>query len=598
MASAGAASISAPSSTSSSASSNSSFSCGNQLHRFRYVLQNINLEAIPNLATSIRASKTPSPEPGIVCTLDPEPLYGSFNIHFRLDFSDGISWLLKVPARGHSGTFDESDAEALRSEALTMRLIKSETSVPIPEVYAFDTSLDNDVKCPYTLMEYIDASPLSIYWFDVTITEEALEQRRTKTLLDLAAVVLQLNKFRYDQAGRLLYDDEEAVKGIGSVRNYDLGAIVQRAEQQVAEADDDDEDFENCDDSPLFCEAGPFSDPKKFLLWMLDRRDSCKLEYTKGTYHLLRVLVQWFLAGVEPQLDDTRSGRFVLSHPDLDLQNILVSSDGQIRALIDWDGVGTVPDFMGNNSYPTFLLRDRDPSWFYAAQDNEVAMSQCSPRELSRYRKIYEEAIAGCLAERHDETLPEDDWPSKDALKKTTRRSLIIETLQYATHNVMFTHRVMDLLFNEIIEVVRPTPGIPPPPTQTNGSGDFQHDTSRASEASTETNINGLLEATDDIDSSSDSDTFEDKDDNGFGAQEPDSASDLDSDLDSLTDSESLASVDISSNTDHSNHLVNAEQQWFEDNFTIYEVGDALAAGTLDERRMKLLRDGFEALCA
>jgi hypothetical protein len=35
---------------------------------------------------------------------------------------------------------------------------------------------------------------------------------------------------------------------------------------------------------------------------------------------------------------------FVLSHPDVDSQNVLVSEDGTLTALLDWDNVHTVPD--------------------------------------------------------------------------------------------------------------------------------------------------------------------------------------------------------------------------------------------------------------
>ena len=543
---------------------------------------------------AIRTSQGAALEPGVKCTLQPQPLYGSFNILFQLNFSDGVSWLLKVPARGHLGTFNKSDAEALKSEALTMRLIKSQTSIPIPVVYAFDTTLDNDVKCPYILMEYIDAPPLSVYWFDETVSEEVREERRAKILHNLAAITSQLNKFVYDEAGRLLYNDNGEVAGVGPVRNYNLEAVIQRAEQQVAEADDDEEDFEDCDDSPLFCEAGPFKNPKEFLLWMLDRRESCKLDYTKGTYQLLRMFVQWFLDGVEPPLDGLGHTRFVLAHPDLDLQNILVSPKGDIRALVDWDGVGTVPEFMGNNSYPAFLLRDRDPSWFYAAQGNDSAMAQCSVRELSRYRGIYEEAVASCLALDGCIARLESDHPSDDALKPT-RRCLIAKTLQYATHNAMFTYRVMDLLFNEIVDVVKPTLVSPLPSASAPGDGDSDESGARESEQSADNT--GLVQdfENDELEtSSSSSDTFEDKDDSGFEAEELDSSSDLES----LSDSGSYVSADLSSNTDHSNHLLNAEQQWFDDSFNIYEVGNAIAEDRLDERRLKLLKDGFEALCA
>jgi aminoglycoside phosphotransferase (APT) family kinase protein len=40
---------------------------------------------------------------------------------------------------------------------------------------------------------------------------------------------------------------------------------------------------------------------------------------------------------------------FVLAHPDFDIQNVLIAGDGsaQLRDLIDWDGVASVPRSAG-----------------------------------------------------------------------------------------------------------------------------------------------------------------------------------------------------------------------------------------------------------
>ncbi|MCJ1347382.1 hypothetical protein MMC31_005607 [Peltigera leucophlebia] len=106
------------------------------------------------------------------CFILSPPILGSFHILFRIKFGDGAQWALKVPSTGHPDRFDASDAKALTSEALTMRLIKREITLPIPEVYSFNASTHNDLGCPFILMEYIKAVPLHEIWFEETAREQ------------------------------------------------------------------------------------------------------------------------------------------------------------------------------------------------------------------------------------------------------------------------------------------------------------------------------------------------------------------------------------------------------------------------------------------
>ena len=138
----------------------------NPLEDFSSVLAALKFGAITNYVTMIRRSQVSSQLYDIMpwsfeCTVEGPPLNGSFNILFPVLFGDGKKWLLKVPAHGHGNSWTESAASSLSSEALTMRYLKGKNkSVPIPEVYAFDISTDNVLKCPFILMEYVEGCPL------------------------------------------------------------------------------------------------------------------------------------------------------------------------------------------------------------------------------------------------------------------------------------------------------------------------------------------------------------------------------------------------------------------------------------------------------
>ena len=207
--------------------------------QFTPVISAMNLEGLPQLALSIRQRQalldnripladTDTKDPPLTCVVLSPPLAGSYNILFPLQFSDGLRWLCKVPSTGYYGKYDDRAADALKSEVMTMRLIKGGTSIPVPEVYTFDANLDNEINCPFIMMEHLQGRPLYKLWFQQGSSKGALTQLRTRVRRDLAAATVQLNSFRYPQGGSLLFDQYGNVNGIGSIGVFDLKAQADR----------------------------------------------------------------------------------------------------------------------------------------------------------------------------------------------------------------------------------------------------------------------------------------------------------------------------------------------------------------------------------
>ena len=143
---------------------------------------------------------------------------------------------------------------------------------------------------------------------------------------------------------------------------------------------------------------GPFHDPSSFLLTLLDRRKPPGHQHGEGLYKLLRLFIEWasaFYRSSEAGGSDDRP--FVLSHPDFDIQNVLVSKeDGRLRGLIDWDGIAVVPRYLGNARYPSWLTRDWDPAKYSfpeETEDPDETVMEDSPEELAFYRAMYEEMM-------------------------------------------------------------------------------------------------------------------------------------------------------------------------------------------------------------
>ncbi len=424
---------------------------------FAPIIASIHLDRLPLFATSVRElAKKPvklsrESDDSMDCVILSPPLVGSFHILFQIRFGDGARWVLKVPARGHRDLFDEFDAEALTSEALTMRLIKRETTLPIPEVYSFDASTHNDLGCPFILMEYIEAVPLYEFWFEETSSKAVMEQRRARILQDLAAAVVQLNQFAYRQGGRLLFDDEGSPTSVGPMRKLEVLSMLDR--QRTGDLDV----------SFIFCELGPFTDSKAFLLCMLNRRLPPPDQFGLGIYKLLRLFIDWF-----PYADYALEPEFVLSHPDLNIQNILVSPEGELRGIVDWDGVGTVPRCVGNERYPSWLTRDWDPARYGYGHGRAGADAGClenSPEELARYRAMYLQIMEQCLTMDDGrkgyfaESTP-NSILSYGAVQ-ITGRSIVIENLQIAADDPVCTVEIVNKIFDEVAGLVHelhPTP--------------------------------------------------------------------------------------------------------------------------------------------
>jgi hypothetical protein len=100
------------------------------------------------------------------------PIFGSYHVLFPVKFGNGTRWPLKVTANGTRDQFDQSAARALRSEALVMQLLRRETTIPLPEVFAFNTTCNHDLNCPFILIDFVSGKSLYHCWFDKTSPKE------------------------------------------------------------------------------------------------------------------------------------------------------------------------------------------------------------------------------------------------------------------------------------------------------------------------------------------------------------------------------------------------------------------------------------------
>ncbi|KAE8138304.1 hypothetical protein BDV38DRAFT_270769 [Aspergillus pseudotamarii] len=405
-------------------------------------MESIRLDRLAKYASTIRQSIPHSnPESFRVIEIKP-PIFGSYHVLYPVKFHDEILWLLKVPVNGSREKFTASDARALRSEALTMRLLRRETTIPVPDIHAFSDTCDNELNCPFILIDHVEGVSLYKVWFDNASPKEIVQARRTRCLRDLAAAMAQLDIFSFSTGGSMILDDQGVPSGIGPLRLVDTATMRERLR-----AGDPDQ-------STVYLEMGPFSNTKEYYTALLDRRRPPDTTFEKGVLGLLRLFIDWI-----PEPSDER-GAFVLAHPDFDVQNVLVSQDGALQAVIDWDGVGAVPRSVGNERYPGWLTRDWDPATYCWTEDIErraepLGLWEDSPDTLRFYRSLYTGFIQSHRLYRDL------------ACANLTTRSLILRNLLNAANDPYGTVDIVQKVFDTIVKLAQE--GVS---TRSNASGD------------------------------------------------------------------------------------------------------------------------------
>lgn len=201
-----------------------------EMKDFRPILSAISLENIPSLASNLRHQQDVKIAQDSEGTVEPElmdcaicdtPLSGSFNLLYKIEFSDGVTWACRIPAIGTAEKFDQPAARAMENEVLTMRLLKRETTIPIPTIHGYSVSIDNELNCPYILMDFVEGTLLQEKWFDESLSKTELEEVRVHALKEIAEVMIQLGKFQFDEGGTLTFDEGGKPVGIGPIRVID-----------------------------------------------------------------------------------------------------------------------------------------------------------------------------------------------------------------------------------------------------------------------------------------------------------------------------------------------------------------------------------------
>lgn len=269
------------------------------------------------------------------------------------------------------------------SEAATLNYVHANTSIPVPRVFAWDSSPDNELGFEWILMEKLAGAPLLDVW-------RKIEWKRKLVLIEsLAGLVNQLGNPKFDHIGSLYFksasrdfngDRENKGAGGDTPENQDDTFLAEEGVRLTAD-----------NASLMEFAIGSIFSP----IFYLDNR--LYLPGNRGPY---RCASEWLRAEIEMQLRWVKRGRiegdrsyandfekeapeietechrflqiiptvfrdeqdsgYRLHHADLNLANILVDPKSfEITGIVDWELINIVPSWKASD-YPVFL-QDIDP---------------------------------------------------------------------------------------------------------------------------------------------------------------------------------------------------------------------------------------------
>ncbi|KAI1992512.1 hypothetical protein LOZ53_002444 [Ophidiomyces ophidiicola] len=379
---------------------------------FAWLQSTLNLEGLPDYCDRVRRKRSPR---RIRRTIKPviieEPFFGSYYALYPIRFKDGVRWILRVPICAVTGQFDELASSALASEAETMTLICQETSVPVPRVMAYGPDFDNVLRVPFILMTRIRGKPLHDIWFDKLISREELMLRRKTALRNIARLMVRLGKLSFKTGGALEFINGNLFRP-GPLRTIDHGVTL----PPVGRTDGK---------TVRYFEAGPFAVPDDYYLVHLSREENHEEPEFRGVQKLLRTLLQWNSKEKGP--------KFVVTHPNLSLRNILISENER----------GTKNTRRGSLGTGTHANMNGTTTWGKVSTPGDVQEDSLEILEL--HHKKYSDFMQYYLALREPST------PS--TRPSITHRSLIVENLIIAADNMECRHGILAKIFEEIVKI-------------------------------------------------------------------------------------------------------------------------------------------------
>ncbi|KAF2107641.1 hypothetical protein BDV96DRAFT_589140 [Lophiotrema nucula] len=309
-------------------------------------------------------------------------------------------YCVKVPVAGTDAFWCDIDAQTLRSEAQTMMYIRKHTKVPVPEVIGYDSTFENELGAPFTIMTAIEGRPAyevfyenatdsigDAIWLKPDEPDADRTKKRRTVLTTLAQAMAQLSVLKFDHTGMLTFAEED------TELEHPIFVPAWEPKQPKKKGSPDELSAEQLREEAAFVKHPVEESVDKyfensFAKVFPEKEDSTR--FYKGERNLMSALLTCppFFHDEE---EDGEDEYFVLSHVDLNFQNIFVNDEGEVTAIIDWSNCRIVPRCLGYASLPRPLTTDWD--MVVKGLKYDVTTEVHAPWVFEEYRTIYADAM-------------------------------------------------------------------------------------------------------------------------------------------------------------------------------------------------------------
>lgn len=218
------------------------------------------------------------------------------------------------------------------NEAAALAFLKANTKVPVPEVLAFETDeKKSPLGCENIIMPKIKGKPLSS-----EISRLYQDRERYLRVLDkLAAIVAEIRSYSFSELGNFTKDGE--IHGIVDFAGYEV-------------------------DEPCKCYSEYAKHALRYYIAEMQKQIVKNSPEADLYRHYTSLLNSLLSTGNFNSLDD-KGDRFVFSHQDFVMKNILVDGD-EVTAVLDWEWSGSALSEIESMTGFDFLLNDADRDYF------------------------------------------------------------------------------------------------------------------------------------------------------------------------------------------------------------------------------------------
>ncbi|KEZ39514.1 Protein kinase-like domain [Scedosporium apiospermum] len=295
---------------------------------------------------------------GMSCQYEDKFSVGHFNMVRRIVFEDGVNWVARVRLPNENmfaGREELEDSKTMEIEVASMKFFRRETSIPVPEVFDYNTSRENDAGAPYILMEYIHGNV-------------ALELRQAKSCApqlfgtpeqdrkfreQMAQIQATAASFKFPQIGSLYYNKETDDFYIGPEPQTGKGPWASSTEY--------------------------YDDLVNHLLKGTIKKDDLKQNQSFMVPTILNHLMRLY--------GEEKTGPFRLTNRYFGAHNILVNDDFDIIGLIDFDGVMSAP-LEVVAQYPELSFLQVDPPGITYSHPAAIERVKLTAPRLEEYKRL------------------------------------------------------------------------------------------------------------------------------------------------------------------------------------------------------------------